>query len=146
VASNILAAARQLEVLGGYHPEGPNTAALFRAVALMQHHDAITGTDKQHVNQDYRLQLSKGASVSQSVSQSISPSVRPPLAPTNSKSTSLKTGCSFFKAVQPAPPQDAPFTCLPACLSPADPLTVFLFVIRPCVCQFAYLIIHRLDP
>lgn len=38
-----------------------STAALEESVSLTQHHDAITGTAKQHVVNDYHKQLSKGA-------------------------------------------------------------------------------------
>ena len=57
-ASGLLAIARQLELLsnGLASGKGPSAAIdeLARAVALMQHHDAITGTDMAHVNEDYR--------------------------------------------------------------------------------------------
>ena len=36
------------------------TRRLAETVALMQHHDAITGTDRFHVNQDYRKLLTRG--------------------------------------------------------------------------------------
>ena len=59
-ASGVLAAARQAEVWGAGAATaavaGPSPAVetLARAVALMQHHDAITGTDMAAVNADYR--------------------------------------------------------------------------------------------
>lgn len=66
-ASGLLAAARQLEAwVGGEVARAsaaakaasssspPSTVPLERAVALMQHHDAITGTDRLEVNRDYR--------------------------------------------------------------------------------------------
>jgi len=40
----------------------PTTVPLERAVALMQHHDAITGTDRLEVNRDYRKIVSEAAS------------------------------------------------------------------------------------
>ena len=60
VASGYLRAARQLEAVHGALPAGPSTQRLSRTVALMQHHDAITGTDRFHVNQDYRKLLASG--------------------------------------------------------------------------------------
>lgn len=67
VASNVLRAARQLEVVLGTTPDGPSTQQLARVVALMQHHDAITGTDRFHVNQDYRKLIASGISEAQRV-------------------------------------------------------------------------------
>ena len=78
-ASGLLAAARQLEAwVGGEVAKAaagssssspsspslslpPTTVPLERAVALMQHHDAITGTDRLEVNRDYRRIVSEAA-------------------------------------------------------------------------------------
>jgi hypothetical protein len=43
---------------GSYDNEQINT--LKEAVGVMQHHDAITGTEKQHVANNYYLRLSRG--------------------------------------------------------------------------------------
>ena len=39
---------------------------LKRAMATMQHHDAVTGTEKQNVAEDYAQRLSEGARAVQS--------------------------------------------------------------------------------
>lgn len=55
-------AARQLEFLVGKKSGGPNTCSLGDALAIAQHHDAVTGTAKQHVTNDYMKRLAVGAS------------------------------------------------------------------------------------
>lgn len=53
-------AARQLEFYIGRSETGPNTDSLADALAIAQHHDAVTGTEKQHVANDYAKRLSIG--------------------------------------------------------------------------------------
>lgn len=53
-------AARQLEFFKGRSGNGPKTDALADALALAQHHDAVSGTERQHVAADYALRLSIG--------------------------------------------------------------------------------------
>ncbi|GMH06887.1 hypothetical protein Nepgr_008727 [Nepenthes gracilis] len=53
-------AARQLEFFRGRNSSGPNTDLLADALAIAQHHDAVTGTEKQHVANDYAKRLSMG--------------------------------------------------------------------------------------
>ncbi|MCI28184.1 lysosomal alpha-mannosidase, partial [Trifolium medium] len=53
-------AARQLEYFKGKSALGPNTESLADALAIAQHHDAVSGTSKQHVANDYAKRLSIG--------------------------------------------------------------------------------------
>ncbi|XXG47127.1 hypothetical protein AAC387_Pa02g1821 [Persea americana] len=53
-------AARQLEFLKNTNSSGPKTDTLADALALVQHHDGVSGTEKQHVADDYAKRLSIG--------------------------------------------------------------------------------------
>ncbi|XP_058092937.1 alpha-mannosidase At3g26720-like [Magnolia sinica] len=52
--------ARQLEFLKWTNSSGPKTDTLADALAIAQHHDAVSGTEKQHVADDYAKRLSIG--------------------------------------------------------------------------------------
>ncbi|KAF5181502.1 Alpha-mannosidase [Thalictrum thalictroides] len=58
--SSYYLAARQLEFLKGRSNVRPNTDYLADALAIAQHHDAVSGTEKQHVANDYAKRLSIG--------------------------------------------------------------------------------------
>ncbi|KAL7231292.1 hypothetical protein ACSBR2_009540 [Camellia fascicularis] len=60
-------AARQLEFLAGRRSAGPNTYSLGDALGIAQHHDAVSGTAKQHTTNDYEKRLARGASESEAV-------------------------------------------------------------------------------
>ncbi|CAN4078717.1 unnamed protein product [Withania somnifera] len=60
-------AARQIEFLGGRKSNGFNTFSLGDALGVTQHHDAVTGTAKQHTTDDYAKRLAIGAYESEAV-------------------------------------------------------------------------------
>jgi hypothetical protein len=72
-ATSFLQAARQLEAYyGGFQSRGDTvcirgTDPLEEAVALTQHHDSITGTEKQAVADDYHVWLADGMEAAQEV-------------------------------------------------------------------------------
>ncbi|KAG9442661.1 hypothetical protein H6P81_018515 [Aristolochia fimbriata] len=55
-------AARQLEFFAGRTTLGPDTSLLGDALGIAQHHDAVSGTAKQHTTNDYAKRLALGAS------------------------------------------------------------------------------------
>ncbi|XP_017257760.1 alpha-mannosidase [Daucus carota subsp. sativus] len=60
-------AARQLEFLAGRRTTGNSTFSLGDALGIAQHHDAVTGTAKQHTTDDYAKRLAIGATEAQAV-------------------------------------------------------------------------------
>uniref|UniRef100_A0A7N0USJ5 Alpha-mannosidase n=1 Tax=Kalanchoe fedtschenkoi TaxID=63787 RepID=A0A7N0USJ5_KALFE len=65
--SGYFVAARQLEFLAGRKSSGPNTFSLEDALGIAQHHDAVSGTAKQHTTDDYAKRLAIGESESRAV-------------------------------------------------------------------------------
>ena len=57
-SSILLQTARQLEVLTG--GDGSGTEPAWDALGVLQHHDAISGTERQHVSYDYTMRLAAG--------------------------------------------------------------------------------------
>ncbi|KAH7421965.1 hypothetical protein KP509_13G083700 [Ceratopteris richardii] len=55
--SAYLQVARQLEFFVGRKVRGPNTDSLEEALAVLQHHDGVSGTEQQHVADDYAKRL-----------------------------------------------------------------------------------------
>ncbi|KAI8100833.1 hypothetical protein M9434_005218 [Picochlorum sp. BPE23] len=72
-ATSFLQAARQLEIFNVFSQRGDETRveketdALEEAISLCQHHDSITGTEKQHVASDYHVRIHKGMQKAQQV-------------------------------------------------------------------------------
>ncbi|XP_076907338.1 alpha-mannosidase-like isoform X2 [Bidens hawaiensis] len=60
-------ASRQLEYLAGRQSKGPSTFTLGDALGIAQHHDAVTGTAKQHTTDDYQKRLAIGAHEAEAV-------------------------------------------------------------------------------
>ncbi|KAF1747844.1 hypothetical protein GCK72_024310 [Caenorhabditis remanei] len=62
-ASSMLQLAKQLDVIADLGPEDESDLNILReASALVQHHDAVTGTAKENVTRDYEKQLARGMS------------------------------------------------------------------------------------
>ncbi|KAJ3671808.1 hypothetical protein LUZ60_007887 [Juncus effusus] len=86
IMSGYYQAARQLEFLKSRSTAGPTSDSLADALALSQHHDAVSGTEKQHVADDYAKRLSIGYSQAEKLVESA-------LACLTEKSSG-KNGCS----------------------------------------------------
>ncbi|KAM0950051.1 putative alpha-mannosidase [Dioscorea sansibarensis] len=67
ILSGYYLAARQLEFFAGIASSGPSTSSLGDAMGLAQHHDAVSGTAKQHTTNDYVKRLSSGSSKAETV-------------------------------------------------------------------------------
>ena len=56
---------KQMEAIDGEFEGEPNSNALKMAMGVSQHHDAVSGTEKQHVTYDYAKRLAIGANMCQ---------------------------------------------------------------------------------
>lgn len=79
--SNYLQICRQLE-LQSTKKLSVSSEPLWEAMSVAQHHDAVSGTSKQHVANDYALRLSKGSGICKEVidevlNQIVTPNVAP---------------------------------------------------------------------
>ncbi|KAK9044976.1 hypothetical protein V6N11_058866 [Hibiscus sabdariffa] len=91
-------AARQLEFFKGKSKAGPNTDYLADALALAQHHDAVSGTSKQHVADDYAKRLSIGYEKAAKVVETVLASITRSSSKTNSGSPCLLLNISYCPA------------------------------------------------
>ncbi|GAU24694.1 hypothetical protein TSUD_323030 [Trifolium subterraneum] len=83
-------AARQLEYFRGRKSSGPNTDSLADALAIAQHHDAVTGTEKQHVANDYAKRLAIGYNEAEELVSSTLASLVESALPTRSQNPVTK--------------------------------------------------------
>jgi len=65
--NNLLQVCKQMEAIDGQFLGNPSSLKLRLAMGVSQHHDAVSGTEKQHVTYDYEKRLSIGASICQSL-------------------------------------------------------------------------------
>lgn len=62
VCRSLFQVCKQLELINDSEKtKGPTSDTLRRAMGVAQHHDAVTGTSKQHVADDYAKRLAIGA-------------------------------------------------------------------------------------
>lgn len=59
----MLQACKQMEAMRGPMSGSPTSTLLKKAMGVAQHHDAVSGTEKQHVANDYAKRLYAGRKV-----------------------------------------------------------------------------------
>lgn len=100
-------AARQLEYFKGRSSSGSNTDALADALAIAQHHDAVSGTERQHVAADYAKRLSMGyAEAEKVVTSSLALLVESKLSTRHEDSVTKFQQCPLLN-VSYCPPSEA---------------------------------------
>ncbi|KAJ9562484.1 hypothetical protein OSB04_007644 [Centaurea solstitialis] len=100
-------AARQLEFYKGRSSSGPNTDALANALAIAQHHDAVSGTQRQHVAADYAMRISKGYAETEEVVASTLAFLTTPRSSANyEKSVAMFQQCPLLN-ISYCPPTEA---------------------------------------
>lgn len=113
-------AARQLEFFKGRSNSGPNTDALGDALAIAQHHDAVSGTEQQHVANDYAKRLSMGyAEVKELVASSLAFLAEPKEDIAHDKSLTKFEQCPLINITY-CPPSEGP-------LSPGKSLVIVVY-------------------
>ncbi|CAA2983802.1 alpha-mannosidase [Olea europaea subsp. europaea] len=100
-------ATRQLEFLIGRRSSGPNTYRLGDALGIAQHHDAVSGTAKQHTTNDYAKRLAIGASEAEVIANSaLSCLINPELNGQCAKPTMIFSQCQLLN-ISFCPPTEA---------------------------------------
>lgn len=92
-AGAVLQACKQLGIFAGLQDAFNRTNNLRKAVAVMQHHDAITGTEKQHVSDDYNKMLSAGIDNCHSVIEEAYKALMMPVVSPETQRTLSMTYC-----------------------------------------------------
>uniref|UniRef100_A0A5B7A988 Alpha-mannosidase n=1 Tax=Davidia involucrata TaxID=16924 RepID=A0A5B7A988_DAVIN len=107
MTSGYYLAARQLEFFKGRSSSGPNTDALADALAIAQHHDAVSGTERQHVAADYAKRLSMGyAEAEEVVASSLALLTESRLSTRNENSVTKFQQCPLLN-ISYCPPSEA---------------------------------------
>ncbi|XP_071696221.1 alpha-mannosidase-like [Rutidosis leptorrhynchoides] len=101
-------AARQLEYLAGRRTVGPTTYSLGDALGITQHHDAVTGTAKQHTTNDYEKRLAIGALEAESVVSSALSCLTSTSSNCSTISTSTFTQCPLLNISYCPPTENIP--------------------------------------
>ncbi|KAL5564813.1 hypothetical protein UlMin_027977 [Ulmus minor] len=103
-------AARQLELFRGRSKQGPTTDSLADALAIVQHHDAVSGTSKQHVADDYAKRLAIGYTEAEDVVAKSLACITDSASKTGCKSSSTKFQQCPLLNISYCPPSEVDFS------------------------------------